>query len=129
MLAAPDFARFFGMRRTVGIALVAALIGGQAWAEKATVCTVTVNSADEREAFRQYLPADKFEFVELVERGRPDWLASACQKQVRCDVLIVSGHFAGNEFYSSKFDIDESLPVDEMERAACSASCPTSSRT
>ena len=112
------------MRRSVGIALAAALIAGSAFAQKATVCTVTVNSADEREAFRQYLPADKFDFVELVERGRPDWLASACRQHVRCDILIVSGHFAGNEFYSSKFDVDESLPVDEMERAACSASCP-----
>jgi len=104
--------------------LAAALASGPVIAQKATVCTVTVNSADEREAFRQHLPADKFDFVELVESGRPDWLASACRKQVRCDVLIVSGHFAGNEFYSSKFDVAESLPVDEMERAACSASCP-----
>jgi hypothetical protein len=89
-----------------------------------TVCTVTVNSADEREAFKQHLPGDRFRFVELVERGRRDWLASACEQKVRCDVLIVSGHFAGNEFYSSKFDVNESLPVDEMERVACSASCP-----
>jgi hypothetical protein len=112
------------MRQSVGLAIAAVLVAGSAWAEKATVCTVTVNSADERDAFRQSLPEDRFEFVELVERGRPDWLASACRKQVRCDVLIVSGHFAGNEFYSSKFDVEESLPVDEMERASCSASCP-----
>jgi hypothetical protein len=101
-------------------ALLAASLGAIAGR---TVCTVTVNSADEREAFRQYLPQDEYQFVELVERGRPDWLASACQQQVRCDMLIVSGHFAGSEFYSSKFDVAESLPVDEMERAACSASC------
>ena len=94
------------------------------WAGQATVCTVTVNSADEREVFRQHLPESRFKFVELVERGRPDWLASACEKKVQCDVLVVSGHFAGNEFYSSRFDVNESLPVDEMERVACSASCP-----
>ena len=102
---------------------MAALVAGVAMA-KSTVCTVTVNSADEREAFRQNLPEDRYDFVELVERGRSDWLAAACRKQVRCDVLVVSGHFAGNEFYSSRFDASESLPVDEMERAACSASCP-----
>src|SRR5215831_7406854 len=113
------------MRRAAWGVLAAALIAsGAAIGEKATVCTVTVNSSDEREAFRQNLPEDKYRFVELVERGRPDWLGAACQRKVRCDVLIVSGHFAGNEFYSSKFDVDESLPVDEMERAACSASCP-----
>ncbi len=111
--------------RRLAIAVVAGLIASfGALAQKSTVCTVTVNSADERDAFRQYLPEDKYEFVELVERGRPDWLASACRQHVRCDMLIVSGHFAGSEFYSSKFDVDESLPVDEMERAACSASCP-----
>src|SRR5260221_9901282 len=93
-------------------------------AQKSTVCTITVNSADERDAFRKYLPEDKYEFVELVERGRPDWLASACHKGVQCDVLLVSGHFAGTEFYSSKFDVSESLPIAEIERAQCSASCP-----
>ena len=93
-------------------------------AQLKTVCTVTVNSSDEREAFRKYLSEDKFRFVELVERGRPDWLASACQQKIECDVLIVSGHFAGTEFYSSSFEVNESLPVHEMERAQCSASCP-----
>ena len=93
-------------------------------AQVSTVCTVTVNSSEERDAFRKYLPADRFRFVELVERGRPDWLASACRQQVECDVLLVSGHFAGTEFYSSSFEVNESLPVDEMERAQCSASCP-----
>jgi hypothetical protein len=113
------------MRRAAWAVIAAGMLAGAgAAAAKSTVCTVTVNSADEREAFRQNLPEDKYEFVELVERGRPDWLSAACRKKVQCDVLIVSGHFAGNEFYSSKFDVDESLPVDEMERAACSASCP-----
>lgn len=106
--------------------LAAALIaaGFAAHAEKKTVCTITVNSADEREAFKRFLPAEDYEFVELVERARPDWLRSSCQKQVQCDVLLISGHFAGTEFYSSRFDVDESLPVDEMQRVACSASCP-----
>ena len=95
-------------------------------AEQRTVCTITVNSSDEREAFRRHLPADKFEFVELVERGRPDWLESARRKGIRCDALIISGHYdggdyaGGNEFFSERLDTDEYLPVDEMERVACS---------
>ena len=89
-----------------------------------TVCTVTVNSPDEREVLKQSLPPDKYDFVELVEKGRPDWLRSACEAKVQCDVLVVSGHFAGTEFYSSRFDSKETLPVDEMERVACSDSCP-----
>jgi hypothetical protein len=71
------------------------------------------------------LPPDKFQFVELVEQGRSDWLASACRQHVRCDVLVVSGHYdGGNEFFSDQPVAREYLPVDEMERVSCSASCP-----
>ncbi len=96
-----------------------------AYADKKTVCTITVNSPDEREMFRRNLRPDEYDFVELVERGRPDWLTSACRKGVHCDLLIISGHFdGGDEFYSDRLDAREFLPVDEMERASCSDSCP-----
>ena len=106
-------------------AMLAALCIHDAYAAGKTVCTITVNSADERETFRRYLPPDQYDFVELVERGRPDWLASACHAGVRCDVLLISGHFdGGDEFYSDRVDARESLPVSEMERVSCSDSCP-----
>jgi hypothetical protein len=92
-------------------------------AARQTVCSITVNSTDERETFRRNLPAGEFDFVELVEHARPDWLRSACERRVRCDVLVVSGHFAGTEFYSSSPGTNETLPVDELERASCGA-CP-----
>ena len=104
-------------------ALACAVHAAAASAQRETVCTITVNSTDEREAFRRNLPADRFDFVELVEHGRPDWLRSACERKVRCDVLVVSGHFAGSEFYSGDPSIEETLGVDEMERASCGA-CP-----
>src|SRR5512140_1390377 len=102
---------------------------GAAWsfganAAPKTVCTITVNSPDEKETFQRHLPPGDYRFVELVERGRPDWLASACQQHVRCDVLIISGHFNGAEFFSEHLDSHEFLPVAEMERASCSNSCP-----
>ncbi|HSB23261.1 MAG TPA: hypothetical protein VLE94_09150 [Burkholderiaceae bacterium] len=91
-----------------------------------TVCTITVNSPDEKEAFRAHLPASKYRFVELVERGRPDWLASACRASVSCDVLIISAHYdGGNEFFSDQLDVNESLTVTELERVSCSDSCPS----
>jgi len=94
-------------------------------AARKTVCTITVNSSDERELLKQRLPQGEFDFVELVERGRPDWLASACRKGVQCDVLVVSGHFdGGTDFYSDRLDVRESLSVAELERASCSDSCP-----
>jgi len=102
-----------------------ALWAHDARADKKTVCTITVNSPDEKEIFRRNLSRDDFQFVELVERGRPDWLESACRKDVRCDVLLISGHFdGGTEFYSDRLDAREYLPIDEMERASCSDSCP-----
>lgn len=107
------------------VALIAAGCGSEAIAGKRTVCTVTVNSPDEKEIFRQRLPEGEYQFVELVERGRSDWLASACRQGVRCDLLVISGHFdSGTEFYSDRLDVRESLPVAEMERASCSDSCP-----
>jgi hypothetical protein len=118
------------MRRALQILLVSIaaallLVKASAAAEKQTVCTITVNSADEKEAFRRYLPASKYEFVELVERDRPDWLASACHAGVSCDVLIISGHYdGGNEFFSDRLEVREFLPVDELERVSCSDSCP-----
>jgi len=94
-------------------------------APQRTVCTITVNSPDEKEAFRAHLPESRYRFVELVERGRPDWLASACRASVSCDVLIVSGHYdGGNEFFSDQLDVNESLTVTELERVSCSDSCP-----
>lgn len=90
-----------------------------------TVCTITVNSADEKETFQRHLPASRWRFVELVERGRPDWLASACRAGVRCDVLLISGHFDGvNEFFSDRLEVREYLPVAELERVSCSDACP-----
>ena len=95
-------------------------------AQKQTVCTITVNSADEKEAFRRYLPESKYRFVELVERDRPDWLASACRASVVCDVLIISAHYdGGNEFFSDRLETREFLPVTELERVSCSDSCPS----
>ncbi len=103
------------------LALPAALVA----APKQTVCTITVNSADEKETFRRHLPESKYRFVELIERGRPDWLSSACRAAVSCDVLIISGHYDGvNHFFSDQLETPEYLPVDELERVSCSESCP-----
>ena len=105
-------------------ALLAAGWTHDAHADKKTICSITVNSADEKDAFRRSLPPEKYQFVELVERGRSDWLESACRQGIRCDVLVISGHYdGGNEFYSDRLEAGEFLPVDEMERVSCSDSC------
>jgi hypothetical protein len=120
LLAVRVVAKIFSL-----VAFVIVGAGLEAHAEKKTVCTITVNSSDERETFRRFLPKDQYQFVELLEKGRSDWLRSSCQKGVQCDVLVVSGHFnAGETFYSDKLENSDFLRVDELERASCSNSCP-----
>lgn len=89
-----------------------------------TVCTITVNSPDEQQTLRRHLDPKRWRFVELVERGRSDWLDAACHSGVRCDVLVISGHYdGGHQFFSDRLDAREHLPVAELERASCTASC------
>jgi hypothetical protein len=88
-----------------------------------TVCTVTINSSDEKDAFIRHLPRDEYQFVELVQHGNPDWLAAARRRGVTCDVLVISGHFDdGTEFYTDRLEDREFLTVHELQQASCSAS-------
>ena len=103
---------------------LAAAMPLDAGAAPKTVCTVTINSSDEKDTFQRHLPRGDYRFVELVQRGKPDWLASACQRGVTCDALIISGHFDdGTEFYTDRFDDKEFLTMHELQRASCSGSC------
>jgi len=108
------------------VALLAFLAGAAPFAASAapkTVCTVTINSSDEKDAFVRHLPRDEYRFVELVQHGNPNWLAAARRSGVTCDVLIISGHFDdGTEFYTDRFDDREFLTVHELQQASCSAS-------
>ena len=111
--------------RRLGVALGTVLAVGAAPAALAapkTVCTVTINSSDEKEAFQRHLSRTEYQFVELVQRGKADWLESARRRGVSCDVLIISGHFDdGSEFYTDRFDDREFLTMHELQHASCSA--------
>lgn len=118
-------------RRHVPLLFVAALslaglgaAGAAVAAEPRTVCAITINSSDEKEAFERHLPREQFRVVELVQRGRRDWFDAACRSGVRCDALIISGHFDdGSEFYADQSDFRDFLTVPQLQQAACSASC------
>jgi len=117
--------RYVAALAAIVLATGFAAAGGLPIAAKKTVCTVTVNSADEKETFRKALGPGDYDFVELVEHGRHDWLESACRTGIRCDMLVISGHYdGGNEFFSDRTEAREFLPVDELERVSCSQSCP-----
>ncbi|MCB0355452.1 MAG: hypothetical protein KDD40_00505 [Bdellovibrionales bacterium] len=92
-----------------------------------TVCTATVNSPQERESFKQHLSGKNFNFIELTdyteakskdERGS-DWFDKACEAGVKCDVLVISGHFGGHFFGFLGF----SLETNMMEEKSCQKTC------
>lgn len=91
---------------------------------KYTICAITINSDDEKKVFQSY--AEKFPnkynpVVELTTMGGPDeWFKNACQSGIKCDQLLISGHFAG-EFFSENGAV--ALSLDELEKAGCSKTC------
>ncbi len=124
MLYRTALARSFWRASTALLACLATVWSASASAAPKTVCTVTINSADERESFKRHLPPGEYQFVELVQHGQPDWFAQACRRGVTCDALVISGHFDdGTEFYTDRFDDREFLAVHEMQHASCSESC------
>ena len=93
---------------------------------KYQVCSITINSSDEIEVFREQMGTEDFDFVELVPlsvESRPNnvhWFTNACNQGYNCDILVISGHFGGLFFGE---DHNYILPVDIMERQSCSNSC------
>ena len=88
--------------------------------QKPTVCTVTINSTEEKEVFQSYLGAD-FNFVELTEfaSNGGDWFMEACKSGVECDILVISGHFGGSFFGES----DYRLSLSELQSRSCQEAC------
>lgn len=89
--------------------------------QKKTICTATINSTEEKESFQKYLSADYFNFVELVKNKTDiDFLSRSCRSQkIKCDVVLVSGHFGGGFTDNKTFF----LPVEDMEKTSCGG-CP-----
>jgi hypothetical protein len=90
--------------------------------DKFTVCAITINSDDEKKLFDAQIKKfpDKYNpIVELTTMGEDDWFKKACESGIRCDQLVISGHFAGKFFgYSGK-----ELDLKQMEEAGCSKTC------
>ena len=86
--------------------------------QKPTLCSMTLNSSDEQRIFNEYLGKD-FNSVELVEEGNSKWFQKACESGIKCDILLISGHFGGSFFGSS----GEWLPSEVLENASCRTSC------
>lgn len=85
---------------------------------KKTVCSITLNSSDEIEVTRQYLGEEHFNYIELVNTENRNWFKKACQSKVKCDILVISGHFGGVFFGKNG-----RLSLQELESEKCSNEC------
>lgn len=86
------------------------------------ICTMTLNSVEEREVFKSLYGSKDVEITELVPENKdPSWLAQACKSGIECDVLLVSGHFGGVFFGEG---VSTTLDLKELERLSCENSCP-----
>lgn len=112
---------------------------------KWNVCSITINSDDEIKMFKRKLPSKDFNFIELTDFGKfpsekkskkkdiilPDsqaWFKEACESNVECHMLIISGHFtpSGRTFYgdSEPGQIRPyELSLDTLKSYSCSNSC------
>lgn len=85
---------------------------------KKTVCSITLNSSDEIEVTRKYLGEKNFNYIELVDTEDGNWFQRACQSKVKCDILVISGHFGG-----TFFGPNGRLSLQKLESAKCSDEC------
>lgn len=93
--------------------------------KKSTVCSMTLNSDNERELFRQQIEKDKKTYnpiVELTELGGSDWFEKACRSGIKCDQLLISSHFS-DTFSGTSKGVKRSLSMNKLEKAGCQHSC------
>jgi hypothetical protein len=86
-----------------------------------TVCSMTFNSDNEIRSFQKKLKPLGYKFHELVPQSKdPNWFENACKSGIKCDVLVMSGHFGGLFFGEKTSPI---LKLTDLERAACLGNC------
>ena len=121
-------------RLLAAAACLALAIAAPGHAARLRVCTFSFHTPAEVEAFRSMLPADDFEIVDLTpdpfqlesaaaaDAGRPShegFPLNLCRPDLRCDVLVIAGEFAGRFFGKT----GASLGLQEMDEAACQTRC------
>jgi hypothetical protein len=93
--------------------------------QKRTVCAMTMNSDEEREVFRTQIEKDSKNFnplVELTDFGGADWFQKACRSGIKCDQVLISGHFT-DRFGGTTAGVKRILKLDDLEKAGCQNTC------
>jgi hypothetical protein len=97
------------------------------------VCAFSFHSPDELAAIKSELSTEDFVFTDLspvfpggidpagstLARKTPGWFMDRCRPDLRCDIVIYSGEFAGAFFGKYGYFVT----VQEMEEASCQSRC------
>ena len=125
---------------SIGVLLLC--LGSEVQAEQFRVCAFGFHSPYELTTIKFYLDPKDFQFIDLTPSpmfggesvepmtlnssavsGRPvagsGWLMNRCRPDLRCDIVVYSGEFAGGFFGQSGI----SLSVQEIEEASCQPRC------
>ena len=86
-------------------ALLVVVATHDARADKKTVCTITVNSPDEKETFRRSLRR-RLSICRMGERGQPTGCVACARLSVRS---LISGHFDDGTEFTRRLDARESF--------------------
>lgn len=62
---------------------------------------------------------DKFNVFELAAESPVDFIGRSCEIGIECDVLVISGHFAGSFFGSTPYRVS----TEELELKSCEKRC------
>ncbi len=109
--------------------LVALALVGESRAEPFRLCAFSFNSPDELGVFEARLSPAEFEILDLsphlspvpasAERPGRSWVLDLCRPDIRCDVVVYSGEFAGRFFGR----YGRSVTLEDMEEASCQTRC------
>lgn len=124
------FETVLGMQLQIRLGLLAllsflliGLVSPKSFAASKNVCTITLNSDEEVKLFKKHFNPADWNFIELTDNALNEhdnqWFKKACEKQIKCDVLVVSGHFGGTFFGKSPFR----LSTEDLEAASCNSQC------
>jgi hypothetical protein len=107
-------------RLAAPVAALLLTLVGHVRAAQFHVCAFSFHSPYEVAAIKSQLPPQDFDFIELTSaQGTPGWLMNQCRPDLRCDIVVYSGEFAGGFFG----DYGLSLNLQEIEEAACQSRC------
>ena len=111
------------------------------FANKINVCTLTINSSNEKDEFKRMLGTKDFNFIEILnkrtiksidKRGKnpwkDDWIGQRCREfsdqNINCDILIISGYFTGEVFYGMLSKRKRRrIFIDHLEQHSCNQTC------